>query len=126
MSGLALTVLVGLAGAAGAVGRFSADRAIAARLPAGVPLTTVVINTTGSLLLGLVVGAGRWHGLDAGAVHVLGTGLLGAFTTFSTVSLDAVQQARQGRWGWAAAVAGGGLAVCLLAAGAGLGLARAL
>ena len=52
-------------------------------------------------------------------------GLLGAFTTFSTVSLDAVQQAREGRWGWAAAVAGGGLAVCLLAAGAGLALAWA-
>ena len=126
MSGLALAVLVGLAGAAGAVGRFTADRVIAARLPAGVPLTTVAVNTAGSLALGLVVGAGRWHGLDPAVVHVLGTGLLGAFTTFSTVSLDAVQQAREGRWGWAAAVAGGGLAVCLLAAGAGLALAWAL
>ena len=86
----------------------------------------MVVNTAGSLALGLVVGAGRWHGLEPCAVHVLGTGLLGAFTTFSTVSLDAVQQVREGRWAWAAVVAGGGLAVCLLAAGTGLALARAL
>lgn len=126
MSSLGIVLLVGLAGALGAVGRFTADRAIGARLPAGVPLTTVVINVVGSLALGVVVGAGTWHGLAPAVVQVLGTGLLGGFTTFSTVSLDAVQQARQGRWGWAAAIAGGGLAVCLAAAGAGLAVAWAL
>ncbi len=119
----ALVLLTAALGGLGAVARFSADRFLAPRMPDGLPFATVVINVAGSFALGVLVGAARWHGLHDGVVHVVGSGLLGGFTTFSTVSLDAVQQARQGRWGVAAAITGGGLLVCLVAGSAGLALA---
>ncbi len=122
MSAVVLVLTAGLGGV-GAVARFAADRFLAPRMPAGLPLATVVVNAVGSLALGIVVGAGRWHGLEPWVVQVLGAGLLGGFTTFSTVSLDAVQQVRLGRWRTGAAIAGGGLLVCLVAGCAGLALA---
>ncbi len=117
-----LVLLTAALGGVGAVARFTADRLLAPRMPDGLPFATVVINVVGSFVLGVLVGAGRWHGLDDGVVQVVGAGLLGGFTTFSTVSLDAVQQVREGRWAVGAAIAGGGLLVCLVAGGAGLAL----
>ncbi len=117
-----LVLLTAALGGVGAVARFAADRFLAPRMPDGLPFATVVINAVGSFVLGVLVGASRWHGLDDGVVQVVGAGLLGAFTTFSTVSLDAVQQIREGRWAVGTAIAGGGLLVCLAGGGAGLAL----
>lgn len=91
-----IVLLVGLAGGLGAVARFSLDSWITARWHAPVPVGTLVINVSGSLLLGLLTG---WaiHS-DGGAVlAVLGTGLLGGYTTFSTASVEAARLARSGR-----------------------------
>ena len=74
---------IAVSGAAGAVARYLVDDAVSrrARTPAG----TSVVNITGCLLLGLV--AGRVTG-DARAV--LGTGFLGAYTTFSAYAVHAL------------------------------------
>ncbi|HZG95071.1 MAG TPA: CrcB family protein, partial [Mycobacteriales bacterium] len=77
---------IAVSGAAGAVARYLVDDAVSrrARTPAG----TSVVNITGCLLLGLV--AGRVTG-DARAV--LGTGFLGAYTTFSAYAVQVVELA---------------------------------
>ena len=78
-----------LGGMIGAPLRFFVGRAVRK-----VPLGTFVINVTGSFLLGLLWaatgGQGAWYSL-------LGTGLLGAYTTFSTFGVEAVTLWEQGR-----------------------------
>lgn len=84
-----ITVLVALAGGVGAALRFVVDGLVARRRPP-LPLGTVLINVSGSFLLGLLTGLALDHsGLD-GLKLVLGTGLLGGYTTFSTASVEAV------------------------------------
>jgi CrcB protein len=58
----------------------------------GFPAGTLLVNVTGSLALGLLVG------LDAPALTVLGTGFVGAYTTLSSFARDAVALAEQRRW----------------------------
>ena len=81
-------LLVGLAGALGAVSRFGLERAISARRGARFPFGTLVVNVSGSFALGLLVGLAVAHGLDPTARRVLGPGFLGAYTTFSTYAYE--------------------------------------
>ncbi len=113
-----------LAGGLGAAVRFVLDGLVAQRRTRQAPLGTLVINITGSFLLGLLTGLAASHrGLDDVAT-VVGTGLLGGYTTFSAASVETVNLARTGGWS-AAAAAFRHAAVMLLAAlaAAGLGLA---
>jgi len=90
---------VAIAGAAGAVTRYGVGRAFAVR---DFPWATLVINLTGSFLLGLLLGAAvtrHWPELTTVA---LGTGFLGAYTTFSTFSTETYTLARTDRIGIAA------------------------
>ena len=91
-----IPLLVGLAGGLGAAARFSLDSWITSRWRAPLPVGTVIINVTGSLLLGLLTG---WALRTSGAevLAVLGTGFLGGYTTFSTASVEAARLARSGR-----------------------------
>jgi CrcB protein len=82
--------VVGLmvAGAAGAVLRYLVDRYVQRKVTSDFPYGTLVINVTGSLVLGFLTGSALHHGLSAPWVTVLGTGLIGAYTTFSTFTYD--------------------------------------
>lgn len=82
--------VVGLAvaGSLGAVLRYLVDRAVQARARSEFPYGTLVINVTGSLILGFLTGAALHHHLAADWLTVLGTGMIGAYTTFSTFSFD--------------------------------------
>lgn len=118
-----IVLAVALAGGVGAVLRFVVDGLVARRRDQGVPWGTIVVNATGSFLLGLLVALVRDHaGLDALAT-VLGTGLLGGYTSFSTASVEAVTLALRGG-ARAAATAVGHAAVMLMVslAAAGFGL----
>lgn len=77
-----------IAGAAGAVLRYLVDRSVQGQVESDFPYGTVVINVTGSLVLGFLTGLALHRGLSATWVTVLGTGLCGAYTTFSTFSYD--------------------------------------
>ena len=83
-------IIAGLmvAGAAGAVLRYLVDRYVQGKVESDFPYGTVVINVTGSLVLGFLTGSALHHGLSASWVTVLGTGLCGAYTTFSTFTYD--------------------------------------
>jgi fluoride exporter len=121
-----VTLLLAVAGAAalGAVCRAVADRLVRSRLRGGLPWGTVVVNLSGSLLLGLTTGLAARHGLPAGPEAVLGAGFLGGYTTWSTYLWETVELALAGRRGAAALNLVGSLAAGLLAAAAGLGLSR--
>ena len=102
--GAGAVLLMAIAGGLGALARWGADSWLKRHVP---PLASLaVINTVGSLLLGLLMGAatGAGEGPDAlcelslgpvsvsgaAAVLVMGTGFLGGFTTFSTVAVGLV------------------------------------
>lgn len=79
------------AGALGAVLRYLVDRAVQARSESDFPFGTLVVNVSGSLVLGFLTGSALHHGLAPGWSTVLGTGLVGAYTTFSTFTYDTVR-----------------------------------
>jgi fluoride exporter len=116
-------LLVMAAAAVGAPLRYLVDQAVQHRREGAFPLGTLTINITGSLLLGLLTGLARHHGLSPTAVTVLGTGLLGAYTTFSTFSYETVRLIEDGALLEATLNVATSLGVGLAAAAAGLGLA---
>ena len=81
-------------GAMGAFGRFTVDGALTARWPSDFPFGTLGVNLSGGFALGILVGLG----VEGDARLVLGTGLLGAYTTFSTWMFEAQRLAEDGEW----------------------------
>lgn len=118
-------LLVFLGGGAGSVLRFAVGRFTAGSLPGSFPWGTFLVNVTGSLAAGLLFGLAAWRaGSEPGTTQLLFmTGFLGGFTTFSAFSMDVVTLAQRNP-GTAAAYVVGTLALSLLAAFAGLWLAR--
>jgi CrcB protein len=112
-------VLVGLGGAIGTIGRFWLGGVIARRYGEAFPLGTLVINVTGSFLItffATITGPdGRWFVPSGGRMFFM-TGICGGYTTFSSFSLQTLNLAQNGEWGYASANAGLSLALCLLAA----------
>lgn len=85
---------VGAFGALGAYARFRVGDLVTARRPSDFPFGTFVVNLSGSFVLGLLTGLAV-HG---DALLVFGTGLLGAYTTFSTWMVEAQRLGEDGRW----------------------------
>lgn len=73
-------ILVGIGGAAGSLCRFELARLMAGKSTTAFPFGTFIINITGAILLGIVIGINPGNN----AYLLLGDGFLGAFTTFST------------------------------------------
>ncbi|MEL7978246.1 CrcB family protein [Isoptericola sp. F-RaC21] len=126
MSGATTLLLVAVAGGLGAAARFVVDGAVRARTPgAAFPWATVVVNVSGSLLIGLVtgalLGAGAPAALEPWRVGVA-TGFCGGYTTFSTAMVETVRLARSGRRRLAVANAVGTMALTLAAVVVGIGL----
>lgn len=115
-----LFLAAALAGGVGAVLRYLLDLGVARLVGRRFPWGILIVNLTGSFALGLVATA------LPDAAFVLGAGLLGGYTTFSTAMLDAVALWRDGERGAAAFDALGMLLLGLLAAGLGLALGSAL
>lgn len=115
---------VGAAGAAGAVARHLVAVAVGARTRSSLPIATMGINLTGSLVLGVLAGLVLWHHASPTVALVGGSGFCGGYTTFSTASLEGVRLVQAGRWRAAAATTAA-TAVGAVAAGAlGLAVAR--
>jgi CrcB protein len=97
-----MVLAVAAGSAVGGVLRFGLGVWLQQRTPA-FPWATLLINVTGSLLLGFLA---TWTFEHAGASPelraLLTTGLCGGYTTFSTFSLETVALAEQGAWGRAA------------------------
>lgn len=111
---LGVLLATGAAGAVGAVLRFSVDGAVMRAFRRPFPLGTMVVNLSAAFLLGLLVGltaSGRPQ-------TILGTGLLGGYSTFSTWMLETGDLVAERRPAWAVAnlvvsVVGGVLGIVL-------------
>lgn len=88
---------VALTGALGAVARVTLERSVTRRTGHDFPWGTGLVNVTGSLALGIVVGLATAHGLRIGVESVLGAGFLGGYTTFSTYALETVRLVEERR-----------------------------
>lgn len=119
---LVVLMALSLAGGVGAATRLVFDGFLRGRVKTSFPLGTLVINVTGSLLLGVVTGLALANALPAEWRLILGTGFLGGYTTFSTASFETVRLAQQGRYAAALGNGLGMLLLALLAAGAGMWL----
>lgn len=115
-----LFVAAALAGGVGAALRYLVDLGVARIAGRRFPWGILVVNITGSFSLALVTAA-----LPAQAT-LLGAGLLGGYTTFSTAMLDTVALWRDGERPASVANALGMLVLGLLAAGLGLALGSLL
>jgi CrcB protein len=112
-----------IAAAAGAPLRYLVDGLVQDHTDGPFPWGTFVVNISGCLALGLLTGLGLYHGLSDTTQTVIGTGGLGAYTTFSTFSYETVRLAEEGATTDAVRNALGGLVIGLAAASAGLALA---
>ena len=117
-----LYLAVAATGALGAPARYLVDIVVSDRRRGVFPWGTFVVNATGAFVLGLVTGLALHHGLSPSARTALGTGLCGAYTTFSTFGYETVRLIEDGAWWGAAVNVGASLAVGLVAGAAGLGL----
>ncbi len=91
------------------------------------PVTTLAINVVGSAVLGAVLVTLLDRPPPRTHLHAfLGTGLLGAFTTFSTFTVEAVELVRTGHWPVAAAYLTASVALGLAAVLAAMVLVRRL
>lgn len=124
VSGLGWVAFV-VAAAAGAPARYVVDTWVHERTAGRFPWGTFVVNVSGCFALGIVAGLGRYDDLAPGVATVLGSGALGAYTTFSTLAFETVQLAEDGELGTAAANVAANLAAGLLAAAAGLAIVAA-
>lgn len=112
--------MVGVAGALGALTRYLIGRLIATRAGSSFPWATLLINVSGAFTIGLVAGLTSKHVINPLTQTVLATGFLGGYTTFSTMSWEAMQLLQEGSGVRGALYLGGNILPGLLAALFGL------
>ena len=118
-------VAIAIGGAVGALARHGVSTAVAAAFGPRFPLGTLIVNVAGSFVMGWLFAlfGERLHVTPEMRLLVT-TGMLGAFTTFSTFSVETLALLQAGRW-----LAGGAnvvlsVALCLCAAWIGTLLVR--
>ena len=95
---------VGIGSALGGMGRYWCSGLIARNFGDFFPWGTILVNVTGSLLIGFIAsslaGDDRLLALpDARAFLMIG--ICGGYTTFSSFSLETLNLLRDGEWSWA-------------------------
>ena len=90
---VAVVLGIGVLGGMGAIARFLLDGAVSERRGGAFPWGTLAVNASGSFLLGLAAGAA----LSDDAHRLVATGLIGAYTTFSTWMLESHRLGEDGR-----------------------------
>jgi CrcB protein len=121
-------VWVAIGGAAGSCLRYWLSLVLGPHsLAEGFPIATFTVNVLGSLGLGMIFILAEdrsWFGTDLRLL--LGTGVMGGFTTYSTFNLESIGLMQSGAWGRAALYMGATAFVCLAAGAFGLILGRVL
>lgn len=120
-------IAIALGGAAGAVSRYWLSGLVDSLNKGPFPLGTFTVNLVGSFLIGVVfiLLAEKIHLVDSWRPIIM-IGFLGAMTTFSTFSLDALLLLQQGNYNTALLYIASSVLICLLAAYAGMQISRFL
>jgi CrcB protein len=120
-------VLIGVGGFAGVLARYLVDGWVARATGGAFPWGTLVVNVSGSFVLGLLAAMTFDRAILPAEIRgpVL-IGFIGAYTTFSTYMLESWRLAESGAWTSAAANVVGSVVLGLVALAAGLTLGRAL
>ena len=93
-------ILVATGGALGALGRWDVG---SLRVGTAFPWATLAVNLTGSLMLGVLAAAFSSGSISKDAILLVGVGFMGAFTTMSAYSFEAVEMGESGAFGALAA-----------------------
>ena len=115
---LAIALWVALGGALGSVARYWCSGLIANAMGETFPWGTLIVNVSGSLLIGFIATVSGTDGrflIPPEARQFLMVGILGGFTTFSSFSLQTLTLARDGEWLLAGANVVGSVVLCLIA-----------
>lgn len=115
-----------VAAALGAPARYLIDGLVQDRTDGAFPWGTFVVNVSGCLVVGAITGLGLYHGLGATTRTVVGSGGMGAYTTFSTFTFETVRLAEEGAISEALRNVAASFVVGLAAASAGLALTALL
>ncbi len=119
-------LFIALGGAGGAVSRYLLGYWIHTLWEGRLPLGTLLVNMLGSFAIGVVFVLIERQILHPDWRGVLMVGFLGAFTTFSTFSLETVNLIEAGHVGHALAYMLASAALCVVMAGSAIQLTRAL
>jgi CrcB protein len=118
-------LLVSLGGAVGTAARYMLSVGLLRALGPAFPYGTLAVNVIGSLLLGIIMQAGLDTTiLSPTARVVLGTGVMGGFTTYSTFNYETLKSLQDGAWLIAFANLGATVLGCLAAGLLGFSLGR--
>ncbi len=117
-------IFVALGGAMGAVGRYLVSTAIHSNWDGRIPIGTLVVNVLGSFVIGVAFVLIERQVIHPDWRGVLMVGFLGAFTTFSTFSLETITLLESGHWGQAAVYSVISVALCVTVAGVAVQLTR--
>lgn len=115
--------LICIFGGLGAASRFVLDGVIRSRRAHKFPVATVIINVSGSLLIGFLAGAHLTGPLSESAYFMAAVGFCGGYTTFSTALVETVRLIQTGDYVRAAGNLFGTLVLAVAAAGLGVGAA---
>ena len=115
-------LLVGIGGAIGSIARYLCGVLVGRVWPTTFPLATMLVNISGSLIMGLFIGwlARTTPAWQADARLLFAVGGLGGFTTLSSFSLDTVVLLERGEIGQAAFYVGASVIVSIAALFVGL------
>lgn len=121
-------LVIGLGGFFGAIARYLVDGVVSERTAASAfPFGTLVINVSGAFVLGLLATLAIERSVLPSDIRgPVMIGFLGAYTTFSTFTLETLRLMEAGSWVLAAGNVVGSVVLGLVAVAAGVALGRAI
>jgi len=127
MSRAILIVYVAIGGAFGTVARYGLTVFVQSRSSGTFPIATLLINVSGSILLGFLMRYGLESASASPEVRLLlTTGFCGGYTTFSTFSYETARLLEDGEWAYGGTYIVGSVVLSLAGTFIGFALARAL
>jgi fluoride exporter len=107
--------MVAIGGAVGSVARFWISTVMAERFTETFPLGTVVVNVSGSFLIGVLAAVAKTGGISNSTRLFLMVGVCGGYTTFSSFSLQNLELLQNGNYYYAGLNTGLSLVLCMFA-----------